>query len=83
MTVLVPMPQPFRKTLPDALQIADQFHLHQNLLGPIRNTVNTVIAVNINIPTGHSKEIPLSTESKEEERKKYFALWIIKLSKIE
>ena len=51
-------------------QIADQFHLHQNLLEAIRNSVNAIVPVNIKIPAGHSKEVPLSMENKEEERKK-------------
>ena len=59
-----------QETLPDALQIADRFHLQQNLLEAIRNTVNAVVPVNIKIPTGHSEKPPLSTESMEEERKK-------------
>ena len=59
-----------QEILPDALQIADRFHLQQNLLEAIRNTVNAVVPVNIKIPTGHSEKPPLSTESMEEERKK-------------
>ena len=30
-----------QEILPDAMQIADRFHLHQNLLEAIRNTVNS------------------------------------------
>ena len=59
-----------QEILPDALQIADRFHLHQNLLEAIRNTVNAVVPVNIRIPTDRSEEAPLFTESMEEERKK-------------
>lgn len=59
-----------QEILPDALEIADRFHLHQNLLETIRNTVNAVVPVNIKIPTGRSEEEPLSMENKEEERKK-------------
>lgn len=59
-----------QEILPDALQIADRFHLHQNLLEAIRNTVNAVVPVNIKIPTSPSEEPPLSTESMEEEHKK-------------
>ena len=59
-----------QEILPDALQIADRFHLHQNLLEAIRNTVNAVVPVNIKIPTDYSENSPLSTESMEEERKK-------------
>ena len=33
--------------LPDAMQIADRFHLHQNLLEAIKNTINSVIPVDV------------------------------------
>lgn len=59
-----------QEILPDAMQIADRFHLHQNLLEAVRNTVNAVIPVNIKIPTGDSEEASQPTESREEERKK-------------
>lgn len=36
--------------LPDSIQIADRFHLHQNLLEAIKNTVNSTIPVDIRIP---------------------------------
>ena len=36
--------------LPDAMQIADRFHLHQNLLEAIKNTINSVIPVDVRIP---------------------------------
>ena len=39
------------KDLPGAMQIADRFHLHQNLLEAIRNTVNSVLPVDIRIPS--------------------------------
>ncbi len=32
-----------KEILPDAMQIADRFHLHQNLLEAIRNTVGQVL----------------------------------------
>ena len=59
-----------QEILPDALQIADRFHLHQNLLEAIRNTVNAIIPVNIKIPNNRSEKIPVSTENNEEDRKK-------------
>ncbi|MFR4783080.1 MAG: transposase [Pilosibacter sp.] len=31
-----------QEILPDAMQIADRFHLHQNLLEAIKNTVSSV-----------------------------------------
>ena len=39
-----------QEILPDAIQIADRFHLHQNLLEAIKNTVNSVIPVDVRIP---------------------------------
>lgn len=39
-----------REILPDAMQIADRFHLHQNLLEAVRNTVNGIVPVDIRIP---------------------------------
>lgn len=39
-----------QEILPDAMQIADQFHLHQNLLEAVKNTVNSVIPVDVRIP---------------------------------
>lgn len=44
-----------QEILPDTLQIADRFHLHRNLLKAIRNTVNSVVSVNIKIPTSPSE----------------------------
>lgn len=43
-----------QEVLPDAMQIADRFHLHQNLLEVIKNTVNAVLPVDIKIPKDHS-----------------------------
>ena len=40
-----------KEILPDAMQIADRFHLHQNLLEAIRNTINSVFPVDIRIPS--------------------------------
>lgn len=40
-----------KEILPDAMQIADRFHLHQNLLEAIRNTINSVLPNDIRIPT--------------------------------
>ena len=39
-----------QEILPDAMQIADRFHLHQNLLETVKNTVNSVIPVDVRIP---------------------------------
>lgn len=40
-----------KEILPDAMQIADRFHLHQNLLEAIRNTINSVLPNDIRIQT--------------------------------
>lgn len=50
-----------KAVLPDAMQIADRFHLHQNLLEAIRNTVNAVLPVDIRIPSD-----PSSSEQNED-----------------
>ena len=39
--------------LPDAMQIADRFQLHQNLLEAIKNTVNSELPVDISIPSDY------------------------------
>lgn len=44
-----------QEILPDAMQIADMFHLHQNLLEAIKNTVNSIVPVDIKIPKDYDK----------------------------
>ena len=39
--------------VPDAMQIADRFQLHQNLLEAIKNTVNSELPVDIRIPSDY------------------------------
>ena len=39
--------------LPDAMQIADRFQLHQNILEAIKNTVNSELPVDIRIPSDY------------------------------
>ena len=36
--------------LPDCMQIADRFHLHQNLLEAVKNVINSTVPVDIKIP---------------------------------
>lgn len=43
------------EVLPDCMQIADRFHLHQNLLEAVKNTVNSVVPVDIKIPIINSQ----------------------------
>ena len=40
--------------LPDCMQVADRFHLHQNLLEAVKNIVNAMVPVDIKIPIGDS-----------------------------
>ena len=51
-----------QEILPDAMQIADRFHLHQNLLEAIKNTVNSVLPVDIRIPIDYEKTTADSEE---------------------
>ena len=39
-----------QEVLPDAMQVADRFHLHQNLLEVIRDTLKSTVPVDIKIP---------------------------------
>lgn len=39
-----------QEILPDAMQVADRFHLHQNLLEAVKDAVNSVIPVDIKVP---------------------------------
>lgn len=36
--------------LPDCMQIADRFHLHQNLLEAVKSVMNSTVPVDIKIP---------------------------------
>ena len=47
-----------QEILPDAMQIADRFHLHQNLLEAIKNTVNSVLPVDVRIPIDYGTSEP-------------------------
>lgn len=38
------------------MQVADRFHLHQNLLEAVKNTVNSVVPVDVKIPTDYGKD---------------------------
>lgn len=45
--------------LPDAMQIADRFHLHQNLLEAVQNALKSAVPADIKIPIdqGHSDNL--------------------------
>lgn len=45
-----------QEVLPDAIQIADRFHLHQNLLEAVKNTVNAVVPVDVKIPADYGRK---------------------------
>ena len=49
--------------LPDAMQVADRFHLHQNLLEAIRNTISSVLPVDIRIPSDSNSIAEPSVEN--------------------
>ena len=38
------------------MQVADRFHLHQNLLEAIKNTVNATMPVDVKIPEDYGRE---------------------------
>lgn len=52
-----------KEILPDAMQIADRFHLYQNLLEAIRNTINSVLPVDIRIPSDSNSIAEPSVEN--------------------
>lgn len=45
-----------QEILPDAMQIAGRFHLHQNLLEAIKDTVNSIVPVDLKIPKDYNKD---------------------------
>lgn len=57
-----------QEILPDAMQIADRFHLHQNLLEAVRNTVNAILPVDISIPK-ESEQIVKSVDNDAQSKK--------------
>ena len=61
-----------QEVLPDVMQIADRFHLHQNLLEVIRTSLNSIIPATIKIPKEMADEAVMvaETEAKDESSKK-------------
>lgn len=51
-----------KEILPDAMQVADRFHLHQNLLEAVKNTVNSMIPVDVKIPIDSNENIGVESE---------------------
>jgi len=62
-----------QEVLPDAMQVADRFHLHQNLLEVIQKSLNSQIPVSIKIPKMLEDEIetemPTETATAESSKK--------------
>lgn len=59
-----------QEILPDAMQVADRFHLHQNLLETIKNTVNSIVPVDIKIPKDYNKDCQKAGPQRKNESKK-------------
>ncbi len=59
-----------QEILPDAMQVADRFHLHQNLLEAIKNIVNSIVPVDIKIPKDHNKGCHKAEPQRKNESKK-------------
>jgi len=60
------------ESLPEAMQIADRFHLHQNLLTAVRDALNGVIPNEILIPNKiqeFENPVPLDTKAEESNAK--------------
>jgi transposase len=51
-----------QEILPDAMQVADRFHLHQNLLEAVKSTINSRLPVDIKIPVNVEKKTDTKTE---------------------
>lgn len=65
--------------LPDCMQIADRFHLHQNLLEAVKRVINSTVPVDIKIPKDTASPYAETTVSGPlvESSKKCLRLWII------
>ena len=50
MTAYLRMQKAVEEILPDCMQIADRFHLHQNLLEAVKSVINSTVPVDIKIP---------------------------------
>ena len=45
-----------QEVLPDAIQVADRFHLHQNLLEVVKKSLNSFVPVTIKIPVNQEED---------------------------
>jgi len=59
------------EVLPDAMQIADRFHLHQNLLVAIKNVTAQEIPAKVKIMQNSKEKTAEQANSKKKLRKKY------------
>jgi len=59
------------EVLPDAMQIADRFHLHQNLLVAIKNVTAQEIPAKVKISQNSEQKAAEQAKSKKKLRKKY------------
>lgn len=60
-----------QEVLPDAMQIADRFHLYQNLLEAVQNAIKSVVPADLKIPVDWDEQKSAqSDEDKEPSKKK-------------
>ena len=59
-----------QEVLPDAMQIADRFHLYQNLLEAVKETLKSVVPVSIKIPKESETESEKLVEESDADNKK-------------
>ena len=52
------------EVLPDAMQIADRFHLHQNLLETVQNILKGTVPANIKIPIESAESVESNDSTK-------------------
>ena len=69
-----------QEILLDALQIADWFHLHQNLLEAIRNTVNAIVPAISRYQLATARKYLYPWKPRKKNVKKHHALWITLLN---
>jgi len=59
-----------QEVLPDAMQIADRFHLHENLLEVIQETLKSVVPISIKLPREEENESALVNQESDGDDKK-------------
>lgn len=53
------------EVLPDCMQVADRFHMHQNLLGAVNKVLGREIPAIIRIPVEEGGKLPADADGKE------------------